>query len=175
MWRIRLTIISKGYGRLQKKKCRRAEQRGQGTRPVRRMMIEKIEGIHKDWKKPWFTEGALQWPRNLHGREYNGMNAFMLLLHCEKEGYKIPRFCTFDCVQRLNKPGKDGEELPRVSVLRGENPFRSCSPRSLASIRKPGRKSSMTITRSCPMKKRISTMSIRRCRCSVSSMSRVRP
>ena len=47
----------------------------------------------------------------------------LLLLHCEKEGYKIPRFCTFDCVQRLNKPGKDGEELPRVSVLRGEKSF----------------------------------------------------
>lgn len=87
------------------------------------MMIEKIEGIQKNWKKPWFTEGALQWPRNLHGREYNGMNAFMLLLHCEKEGYKIPRFCTFDCVQKLNKSGKDGEELPRVSVLRGEKSF----------------------------------------------------
>ena len=81
------------------------------------MMIEKIEGIQKNWKKPWFTEGALQWPRNLHGREYNGMNAFMLLLHCEKEGYKIPRFCTFDCVQKLNKSGKDGEELPRVSII----------------------------------------------------------
>ena len=87
------------------------------------MMIEKIESIHKDWHKPWFTEGALQWPRNLSGREYNGMNALMLLLHCENEGYKIPRFCTFDCVQRLNKPGKDGQELPRVSVLRGEKWF----------------------------------------------------
>lgn len=87
------------------------------------MMIEKIESIQGDWRKPWFTEGALQWPRNLSGREYNGMNAFMLLLHCEKEGYTIPRFCTFDCVQRLNKPGKDGQELPRVSVLRGEKSF----------------------------------------------------
>lgn len=87
------------------------------------MMIEKIESINKDWHKPWFTEGALQWPRNLSGREYNGMNAFMLMLHCEKEGYKIPRFCTFDCVQRMNKPGKDGQELPRVSVLRGEKSF----------------------------------------------------
>ncbi len=87
------------------------------------MMIEKIEGIRQNWQKPWFTEGALQWPRNLSGREYNGMNALMLLLHCEKEGYRIPRFCTFDCVQRLNKPGKDGEELPRVSVLRGEKSF----------------------------------------------------
>lgn len=88
------------------------------------MMIEKIESIRKsDWRKPWFTEGALQWPRNLSGREYNGMNALMLLLHCEKEGYKIPRFCTFDCVQRLNKPDKDGQELPRVSILRGEKSF----------------------------------------------------
>lgn len=87
------------------------------------MMIEKIESIQNNWHKPWFTEGALQWPRNLSGREYNGMNALMLLLHCEKEGYKIPRFCTFDCVQRLNKPGKDGQELPRVSVLRGEKSF----------------------------------------------------
>lgn len=87
------------------------------------MMIEKIESINKDWRKPWFTEGALQWPRNLSGREYNGMNAFMLMLHCEKEGYKIPRFCTFDCVKRMNKPGKDGQELPRVSVLRGEKSF----------------------------------------------------
>lgn len=87
------------------------------------MMIEKIESINEDWRKPWFTEDALQWPRNLSGREYNGMNAFMLMLHCEKEGYKIPRFCTFDCVQRMNKPGKDGQELPRVSVLRGEKSF----------------------------------------------------
>ena len=87
------------------------------------MMIEKIESISKDWRKPWFTESALQWPRNLSGREYNGMNALMLMLHCEKEGYKIPRFCTFDCVQRMNKPGKDGQELPRVSVLRGEKSF----------------------------------------------------
>ena len=87
------------------------------------MMIEKIESIRKDWKKPWFTEGSLQWPRNLSGREYNGMNALMLLIHCEKEGYAIPRFCTFDCVQRLNKPDKDGKELPRVSVLRGEKSF----------------------------------------------------
>lgn len=87
------------------------------------MMIEKIESIRQNWHKPWFTEGTLQWPRNLSGRDYNGMNALMLLLLCEKEGYKIPRFCTFDCVQRMNKPGKDGQELPRVSILRGEKSF----------------------------------------------------
>ena len=89
-------------------------------------MIERIQSLSgKDgWKKPWFTEGALQWPKNLNGREYNGMNAMMLLLHCEKEGYKIPRFCTFDRIQQFNKTGKkDEEQKPRVSVLKGEHSF----------------------------------------------------
>lgn len=89
-------------------------------------MIERIQSLSgKDgWKKPWFTEGTLQWPKNLNGREYNGMNAFMLLLHCEKEGYKIPRFCTFDRIQLFNKAGKkDEEQKPRVSVLKGEHSF----------------------------------------------------
>ena len=27
------------------------------------MMIEKIEAIQQDWKKPWFTEGTMQWLR----------------------------------------------------------------------------------------------------------------
>ena len=90
------------------------------------MMIAKIESLRgKDgWKKPWFTEGALQWPKNLNGREYNGMNAFLLLLHCEKEGYRIPRFCTFDRIQQFNKPGsRDKDAKPRVSVLKGEHSF----------------------------------------------------
>ena len=90
------------------------------------MMITKIESLRsKDgWKKPWFTEGALQWPKNLNGREYNGMNAFLLLQHCEKEGYRIPRFCTFDRIQQFNRTGsKDKEAKPRVSVLKGEHSF----------------------------------------------------
>lgn len=88
------------------------------------MIIEKIEGLQQDWSKPWFTQGALRWPKNLTGREYNGMNALMLMLYCEKNGYTIPRFCTFDCIQRFNKSdGKGGEELPRVSVRKGEQSF----------------------------------------------------
>lgn len=90
------------------------------------MMIEKIQSISNDWKKPWFTEGAMQWPKNLSGREYNGMNALMLLMQCEKKGFLIPRFCTFDCVQRLNDKtalAENGEPLPRVSVQKGEKSF----------------------------------------------------
>lgn len=68
------------------------------------MMIEKIESLgSKDgWQKPWFTEGTLSWPKNLSGREYNGMNALLLTMLCEKKGYELPVFCTFNRAVGLN-------------------------------------------------------------------------
>ena len=97
------------------------------------MMIEKIETIQQDWKKPWFCNTSQQWPRSLTGRNYNGMNSLMLTMHCEKQGYKYPVFCTFDRVMGLNfkrtSEGSvpvvdaDGNKLPRVSVTKGEKSF----------------------------------------------------
>ncbi len=88
------------------------------------MMIEKIQAINKDWSKPWFTEGALQWPKNLSGREYNGMNSFMLLMHSENEGYKIPRYGTFKAFESLSQsPRGEGEESSRVMINKGEASF----------------------------------------------------
>lgn len=98
------------------------------------MLIEKIKTIQGDWKKPWFTEGALAWPKNLSGRCYNGLNSFTLLMHCEKEGYKIPVFATFDRISNLNyskdkqgalKPllGEENNPLPKVAVNKGEKSF----------------------------------------------------
>ena len=97
-------------------------------------LIEKIKGIQEDWKKPWFTEGALRWPKNLSGREYNGMNALMLMIHAEKEGYQLPVFMTFERVSSLNfnkdKQGvkqpavdKEGQPLPHVGINKGEKSF----------------------------------------------------
>lgn len=98
------------------------------------MMVEKISTMQKDWEKPWFTEGVMKWPKNLSGREYNGLNAFMLMLHCENNGYRLPVFCTFNRIAGLNyskdKSGKPvplvddtGEKLPQVSILKGEKSF----------------------------------------------------
>lgn len=88
------------------------------------MMIKKIQSLNgtDGWKKPWFCEGALRWPKNMNGREYNGMNALFLMMHCENQGYKIPRFCTFDCIQRMNdKLAKDDKS--RVMIRKGEQSF----------------------------------------------------
>lgn len=98
------------------------------------LMIERIQDIQHDWKKPWFSETALSVPRNLSGRQYNGMNSVMLMLHCQKNCYDIPVFCTFDRVASLNyikdkegskQQAKDdrGEKLPLVSVKKGEKSF----------------------------------------------------
>lgn len=98
------------------------------------LMINKISTLQKDWSKPWFMEGTMKWPRNLSGREYNGMNALLLALQCEECGYKLPIFGTFDRVASLNYSKKadgtrqplvdeNGEKLPLVSVRKGEKSF----------------------------------------------------
>lgn len=97
------------------------------------MMIEKIESIKSDWQKPWFTEGCLAWPRNMNGREYNGMNTLMLLMHCERKNYVLPVFLTYNKCLSLNfndspqgrVPAVDaeGKKLPWVHVLKGEKSF----------------------------------------------------
>lgn len=62
------------------------------------------------------------------------MNALLLMMHCEKQGYKLPVFCTFDRVAGLNytkdKQGvrqqikdNNGQKLPKVSILKGEKSF----------------------------------------------------
>ena len=98
------------------------------------LMIEKIQTLQGDWKKPWFTPGATQPPRNLSGRHYNGGNSLMLMLQAEKMGYDIPVWGTFDRITGLNynrdKQGnvllaRDsfGNKLPQVSVNKGEKSF----------------------------------------------------
>lgn len=98
------------------------------------LMIKKIATLQKDWSQPWFTEGIMKWPRNLSGREYNGLNALMLAFQCEQCGYELPVFCTFDRVASLNYNKKadgtrqplldeSGERLPQVFIHKGEKSF----------------------------------------------------
>ena len=98
------------------------------------LMIGKLNEIQHDWKKPWFSGSAVAVPRNLSGRQYNGMNSVMLMLHAQKMNYNLPVWATFDRVASLNfvkdKEGKkqqakdgNGEKLPQVSIKKGEKSF----------------------------------------------------
>ncbi len=98
------------------------------------LMIDKIRTLQGDWKKPWFSPGVTQPPRNLSGRPYNGGNSLMLMFQAEKMGYDVPVWGTFDRITSLNyvkdKQGnvfqardKQGNKLPMVTVNKGEKSF----------------------------------------------------
>lgn len=77
------------------------------------LMIEKIKEVAEDWKKPWFSpESGGGLPRNIEGREYNGINSFMLYLLSEERGYKMQLYMTF---MQAKEAG--------ASILRGEKSF----------------------------------------------------
>ena len=98
------------------------------------LMIDKIQTLQGDWKKPWFAPGVTQPPRNLSGRPYNGGNSLMLMLQAEKMGYDVPVWGTFDRISGMNyikdKHGnvfqardEHGNKLPMVAVNKGEKSF----------------------------------------------------
>jgi len=63
------------------------------------LMIEKINQVSTDWKKPWITS-TIGLPRNaITGRAYNGFNDLMLALHTEKKGFPYPAFLTYKQTQ----------------------------------------------------------------------------
>ena len=76
------------------------------------LMIKKIQEVSDDWKKPWFTTVGHGLPQNVDGRIYNGMNSFMLYLHCDEMKYRTPVFMTF---AQAKEKG--------VNVLKGEKSF----------------------------------------------------
>lgn len=96
------------------------------------MVVEKLETLKDNPNEHWFKDGSVKWAKTLGGTNYNGTNALMLMLQCEKEGYKLPVFMTFDQATSLNfdktkehKPlsDKEGNPLPRVSILKGSKSF----------------------------------------------------
>ena len=96
------------------------------------IMIDKIKNLQQDWKQPWISPGAAQLPRNLNGRNYNGMNSIILMFMQEKNNWQTSRYATFDRITDMNyakdKDGKrqhlltdkDGNKLPFVRINKGE-------------------------------------------------------
>lgn len=96
------------------------------------IMIDKIKNLQQDWKQPWISPGAAQLPRNLNGRNYNGMNSIILMFMQEKNRWQTSRYATFDRITDMNyakdKDGKrqhlltdkDGNKLPFVRINKGE-------------------------------------------------------
>lgn len=76
------------------------------------MMISRMEKMKAgDWKKGWLTLNYECPPVNLSGREYNGMNSFMLFLYMmEEKRFKFPIFATFNQIKELGASVNKGEK-----------------------------------------------------------------
>ncbi len=96
-------------------------------------MIDKLNDLKPGtkWEKPWFSDAAMGWPRNMSGREYTSSNALMLKMLCEKNNWQLPVFATFNRLTSLNYQSDktqgpiplrdaDGKEYPRVMINKGE-------------------------------------------------------
>lgn len=60
------------------------------------MIISRMEAMKdENWQKPWVSVSSQGRPQNISGREYNGGNAFFLMLQQMEEHHKLPVYMTF--------------------------------------------------------------------------------
>ncbi len=74
------------------------------------LMIEKIESLSENWHQPWTNTNTSGFPQNLSGRKYNGVNAMLLYMLCEKYSYKMPVFMTFNQASEMKVMIRKGEK-----------------------------------------------------------------
>lgn len=82
------------------------------------LMIKKISELEVDWKKPWVNIGGMGLPQNISGRQYNGINSFMLMMIREMIGYQLPVFMTFQQAKKEGWEIKKGEKGVPVELWR---------------------------------------------------------
>lgn len=75
-------------------------------------IIEAMEKGVCPWKKPWKSIGGF--PRNIRGRHYRGINAFLLALQSDFNGWEQPLFLTFRQAKELGGKVRKGEKSTMV-------------------------------------------------------------
>ncbi len=79
-----------------------------------------VESCDKDWQAPWIKIGTSTPRAYMSKKEYNGINAFLLMLLCQCNGYKSAVFMTMKNINDLelelhktmNEEGKEVCEKP---------------------------------------------------------------
>lgn len=75
-------------------------------------IVSRMEKIKENkWEKGWLTTSYNGNPCNLTGREYNGMNAILLLfMQMEDPRFKLPIYATYKQIQEKGATVKKGEK-----------------------------------------------------------------
>jgi antirestriction protein ArdC len=75
-------------------------------------IIEAMERGVCPWKQPWKAIGGT--PRNIHGRRYRGINAFLLAMQSALSNWTHPVFLTFNQAKELGGTVHKGERSSLV-------------------------------------------------------------
>ena len=83
--------------------------------------LKKIEAgeVEAQWFRPWTSSGMPQFPTNqLTGKNYNGLNAFMLHWSALGEGYSSNQWCTFKQKDMIGE-----HENAELKIRKGEHGY----------------------------------------------------
>lgn len=82
-------------------------------------ILEALEKGVSPWHKPWETYGCNGFPVNAgSSREYSGINVLLLWLACQRNGYTVNRWLTFDQIRKLGGKVTKGERATTTVVYR---------------------------------------------------------
>lgn len=98
------------------------------------LIAERLASFGPGKENNWLNPDRVSWPKPFYKGSYNGSNALMLMLHSEKEGFKVPVFITRERLNDLNyqkdSSGRgmaavdsNGMRLPFVHVTKGSRSF----------------------------------------------------
>lgn len=98
------------------------------------LIIDRLASFGPGKANNWLNADRVSWPKPFYKGSYNGSNALMLMLHSEKEGFKVPVFITRDRLNSLNYQkdpsgnsmaavDDNGVKLPFVHVSKGSRSF----------------------------------------------------
>ena len=78
-------------------------------------LIAAIEAGTAPWQRPWQNVAAAGLPMNgASSRTYNGVNALLLMMTAQAEGYSDNRWYTFKQANELGAQGKEGSKSTPV-------------------------------------------------------------
>ena len=91
------------------------------------LLKDKVDGLSPKRTSLWIADPSVQWPKTIFGRDMDGANALMLMLHAEANQYSMPQYVTYQQLMEMNKGKKAldaaGNKLPNVAVRKGEKSF----------------------------------------------------
>ena len=104
--------MSKAKKTYKKSSKTQAERKQELYQQVTDSILEQMEQGKVPWHMPWSTSGLAY--QSVDGREYRGVNVWILMIEAMKKGYDDPRWVTYKKAKALGGQVRKGEKSTRI-------------------------------------------------------------